>query len=76
MRYINDNICSMVVGIIWRGILVREAREGGIQVVLLLRELFSCSSFESSPSGSRSGESFFNNLKKSVFAGLTGPTFF
>jgi hypothetical protein len=39
IRNINDNICSMVVGIIWRGILVREAREGGIQIVLLLREL-------------------------------------
>jgi hypothetical protein len=24
IRNINDNICSMVVGIIWRGILVRD----------------------------------------------------
>lgn len=53
----------------WREILDREAREGGIQILLLLRELFSCrnySSFESSPSGSKSGETFFNNFFKNT----------
>jgi hypothetical protein len=47
IRNINDNICSMVVDIIWRGILVREAREAGIQIVLLLRELISCRKYSS-----------------------------
>lgn len=77
IRNINDDICSLVVGIIWRGILVRDKGKGPL--------FFSKNYFHVGTTGPLKAAQVALNLarvfstiknKQKVFAGLTSPIFF